>query len=58
MPIAKTQWTKVIEAEDMIGMRMGIQNRINIANVLPQSLFAKIRTGVDQYAVIVPCDGY
>jgi hypothetical protein len=40
---------QLIEARDMIQVRMSVNNRINFPNALTQSLHAEIRPGIHQH---------
>ena len=45
----EAQRPQIVETEDVIGMTMGIENRIHAGELVAQGLFAKVGTGVDQH---------
>ena len=53
----KAEWPKVVESEDMVGVRMRVENCVDVAELFAQRLFAKIRAGVDKNAVVFPMHG-
>jgi hypothetical protein len=44
----KIQRAQIIDPCDVIGMAMGEQHRIDMAEINPQRLFAQIRPGIKQ----------
>jgi hypothetical protein len=52
------QWAQIIDAQDVIGVCMGIKHGIELGNLFAQGLFAEVGRGVDQYIPIVVADHY
>ena len=46
-PRIGTEWSKVIEAENVIGVRMREDYRVDATNVLAQALRTEVRSGID-----------
>src|SRR5580700_3931824 len=46
--MAVAQWPEIVEAEDVVGVGVGIEDRVDVANLLANGLFAKIRRGIDE----------
>src|SRR5579864_1430893 len=49
-PVQKTQRTQIVNAKKVIGMGMGIQNSIKLANLFANCLLAKIWRGINEHA--------
>src|SRR4029077_7175577 len=47
--VQKAQWAQIINSQKMICVSMGVEHRIERANVLANRLFTKVRRGVDDY---------
>ncbi len=43
------EWAKVVDAEDVVGVGMGIEDRIDLRDVLANGLLAKIGGGVNEH---------
>ena len=51
-----TQRPQIINAQDVVGMRMGIEDRVNPSDVFADCLRVKIGSGIDQYDFAVLLD--
>ena len=52
--VMKSERAKVVEAEDVVGVRVRVEDCVNVADLFTQYLFAEIRAGVDEDAVSLP----
>src|ERR1700722_4224989 len=43
------QRTQIVDAEDVIGVSMGIEHGIELLDIFAQRLLAKIRSGIDEH---------
>src|SRR5579864_8028109 len=48
--VTKTYWTKIVDAQDMVGVGMSVKDGVKRANIFANCLFAKVWRGVDQHA--------
>src|ERR1039457_6019179 len=57
--LAKIKDPRVVETEDMVGVGMREQHRVEAGHALAQGLGAEIRRGIDQYdpAIVLQEDG-
>ena len=55
--VVEGERAQIVEAEDVIGVRMRIEDRIDVADVFAQGLLAEIGSGVDEDAVVCPLHG-
>src|SRR5206468_640089 len=44
----KAERTQVVDPEEVVGVSMGVQHRIQAADIFADCLFAEIRRGIDQ----------
>jgi hypothetical protein len=45
----KAEWPEVINSEDVVGMRVRVKHRIDVLDLRPYRLLAKVGCGIDQY---------
>jgi hypothetical protein len=50
--MAEAQRAQIVEAEDMVGMRVRVEDGIHMPDFLAQGLLAKVRSGIDQDSLI------
>ena len=46
--MGKAQRTQIVEAEDVVGVRMGVEDGVDVADAEAQRLLAEVRAGVDK----------
>jgi hypothetical protein len=52
--VAKAERTEVVHAEDVVGMRVRIEDRVDMADSFPQCLIAKVGSRVDDHRLAGP----
>src|ERR1700722_14333662 len=55
--VLKTQGPQVVQSQDVVGMRMGIEHRVDMIDTFPQGLHPKVRAGINDDPVSLPGDG-
>lgn len=48
---------QIIEAEDVVGVGVGVEDGIDVADFFAQNLFAEVRAGVDEDTMVFPLNG-
>ena len=59
--VAEAQWAQVIHAEDVVGVSVSVEDGVDVAYLLAESLAAEIRASIDHDGLITgvtgPLDG-
>ena len=53
----EAEWAQVVHSENVIGMRMGVKDRVDVPDVFAQNLLAEVLPRVDDHGMRVPLHG-
>lgn len=57
-PVSKIKGANVVEAEDVVNVTVRDQHRVELSDIRPQRLLAKVTRGVDEYCLAAVFDQY
>src|SRR5271170_1341285 len=50
--MAKAEWAQVVEAENMVGVAVRVENGVHMPDLFAQRLVAEVGSGVDQNSLV------